>query len=87
MHQDTCDQLVEIPMRLTGAPMGRAFEWHERIHILRNELERAAEAARQAAKWLADHPWVLVGTIILISGVLFIVVVVGGGLVLTPLAA
>ncbi len=50
-------------------------------------LERAAEAARQAAKWLADHPWVLVGTIILISGVLFIVVVVGGGLVLTPLAA
>lgn len=50
---------------------------------LLDELERAldalARALREGARWLADHPEVVVGTIVVIAGVALIVTTGPGG--------
>jgi RHS repeat-associated protein len=56
--------------------------------LAENAAEQVADAAKQAAQWLADHPAAVVGTIVVIAGVVMVVTVTGGGaLVLVPLAA
>ena len=53
-----------------------------------NEAEEAADAAdaaKKAAQWVADHPWAVIGTLIVIAGVVYIVVNIGGPLVLVAI--
>jgi RHS repeat-associated protein len=54
---------------------------------LANEAERAAEAAKQVAQWVRDHPYAAIGTLVLIAGVIYIVVNIAGLIILVPLAA
>ena len=50
--------------------------------------EKAFSTMADAMEWLANHPEVVVGTIVVVAGITFIVVIGGaGGLVLVPAAA
>lgn len=52
------------------------------------EAEAIGDALSDAADWIASHPEVVVGTIVVIGGVTFIVVATGGsGLGLAPVLA
>jgi len=47
------------------------------------EARNLAEATREAAEWLGDHPEVVVGAVVVVAGVTFVAVTGGtGGLVL-----
>lgn len=50
-------------------------------------VEQAFESMSEAVEWLAQHPEVVVGTIVVIGGVAFVVASGGsGGLILVPAA-
>lgn len=51
------------------------------------EAARVGRVLDDAADWIADHPGVVVGTIVAIGGVTFIVVSGGSGLALAPVLA
>lgn len=54
--------------------------------VAEQAVERAFEGIRDAVDWLARHPEVVVGTLVVVGGVIFVVATGGsGGLILVAL--